>query len=99
MHNRRSFLKMIGLAAIGAATSSRADTRKQRPNILLILSDDMGYSDLGCMGGDAHTPNIDRLAANGVLFGNFYNNAKCAPTRASLMTGLACQRTGAHHGD
>ncbi len=97
MYNRRSFLKMTGLAAITAILPLRAADKKKRPNILLILSDDMGYSDLGCMGGDAETPNIDALAANGLLFTDFYNNAKCAPTRASLMTGLSCQKIHAHH--
>ena len=60
----------------------------QTPNILIILADDLGYSDLGCMGGDAETPNLDALAADGILFPNFYNDAKCAPSRASLMTGM-----------
>ena len=60
-----------------------------KPNILIILADDMGYSDLGAMGGDAETPNLDALAKDGVLLANFYNNAKCAPSRASLMTGLS----------
>jgi len=59
-----------------------------RPNIVLILADDMGYSDLGCYGGEIRTPNIDRLAANGIRFTHFYNNAVCMPTRASILTGL-----------
>ena len=71
----------------------------RNPNILLILADDMGYSDLGCMGGDIETPHLDALAKNGILFPNFYNNAKCAPSRASLMTGQGNHRTGAFHGD
>ena len=70
----------------------------QRPNILVILADDLGYSDLGCMGGDAETPHLDTLAQNGILFPNFYNDAKCAPSHASLMTGICNHRTGAHHG-
>ncbi|NDV61002.1 sulfatase-like hydrolase/transferase [Puniceicoccales bacterium CK1056] len=68
------------------------------PNVLIILADDMGYSDLGCMGGDIETPHLDTLAENGILFPNFYNNAKCAPSRASLMTGQSNIRTGALHG-
>jgi len=59
-----------------------------RPNILLIMADDMGYSDLGCYGGEIETPNLDRLAAGGVRFTDFYNNPMCMPTRASLLTGL-----------
>ncbi|MCA9216886.1 MAG: arylsulfatase [Planctomycetales bacterium] len=58
------------------------------PNILLIMVDDMGWSDVGCYGGEIETPNIDRLASEGMLFTQFYNNAKCTTTRASLLTGL-----------
>jgi len=68
------------------------------PNILIILADDMGYSDLGCVGGDIETPHLDALAKHGILFLNFYNNAKCAPTRASLLTGQYSHRTRAFHG-
>ena len=60
----------------------------KRPNILLILNDDMGYSDLGCYGGEVATPNLDRLAAGGLRFTQFYNTARCCPSRASLLTGL-----------
>lgn len=63
-----------------------------QPNILLILCDDMGWSDIGCYGGEIKTPNLDRLAANGLRFTQFYNNAKCTTTRASLMTGLYPRR-------
>ena len=63
-----------------------------RPNIVLIVADDMGYSDLGCYGGEIATPNVDRLAANGLRFTNFYNNAVCCATRASLLTGLYSQQ-------
>lgn len=59
-----------------------------RPNIILIMADDLGYSDLGCYGSEINTPNLDRLAEGGLRFTQFYNNAKCAPSRASLMTGL-----------
>lgn len=69
----------------------------EQPNIIIILSDDVGYSDLGCMGGEVSSPNLDAIAANGILFTHCYNNAKCAPTRASLMTGLYNQRTEAWH--
>ena len=60
----------------------------ERPNIVLIMADDLGYSDLGCYGGEIKTPNLDRLANNGLRFTQFYNNAKCSPSRASLLTGL-----------
>ena len=59
-----------------------------RPNILLILNDDMGYSDIGCYGGEVHTPSLDRLAYNGLRYTQFYNTARCCPSRASLLTGL-----------
>lgn len=58
------------------------------PNIVLILGDDIGYSDLGCYGSEIRTPNLDRLAENGIRFRTFYNSAKCNPTRSSLLTGL-----------
>ena len=58
------------------------------PNILLILNDDMGFSDLGCYGGEVHTPNLDGLAAEGLRYTQFYNTARCCPSRASLLTGM-----------
>jgi arylsulfatase A-like enzyme len=70
-------------------------TQAPRPNILLILADDMGYSDIGCFGGEISTPNIDSLAQRGIRFTHFYNNAVCMPTRASLMTGLYPHQVGA----
>jgi arylsulfatase A-like enzyme len=72
-----------------ALTLSCCDpVRAEQPNIVLIMVDDMGYSDVGCYGGEIRTPNIDRLAAEGLRFTQFYNNAKCTTTRASLITGL-----------
>ncbi|WP_159517971.1 arylsulfatase [Sunxiuqinia indica] len=67
---------------------------KERPNIVLILADDMGYSDLSCYGGEISTPNIDKIASHGVRFSQFYNAARCCPTRASLMTGLYPHQAG-----
>lgn len=67
------------------------------PNIILIMGDDMGFSDLGCYGGEIRTPNLDRLAANGLRFTQFYNGARCCPTRASLLTGLYPQQAGVGH--
>ena len=68
-----------------------------RPDIILILADDMGFSDLGCYGSEIATPNLDALAAGGVRFSQFYNSARCCPTRASLMTGLHPHQTGIGH--
>jgi len=65
-----------------------------RPNIVLILADDLGYSDLGCYGGEIRTPHLDRLAADGVRLAQFYNTARCSPSRASLLTGLHPHQTG-----
>lgn len=65
-----------------------------RPNILLVIADDMGFSDLGCYGGEIKTPNIDRLAEEGVRFTQFYNCARCWPTRSSIMTGYYAPQTG-----
>ncbi|TVR54295.1 MAG: arylsulfatase [Spirochaetaceae bacterium] len=65
-----------------------------RPNIIFVLLDDLGYSDLGCYGGEIRTPNIDRLASGGVKFESMYNSARCCPSRASLMTGLYPPQAG-----
>ncbi|MGD1979260.1 MAG: arylsulfatase [Akkermansiaceae bacterium] len=69
----------------------------ERPNIIIILSDDMGFSDIGCYGGEIKTPNLDALAANGLRFTQFYNTARCCPTRASLLTGLYSHQAGVGH--
>jgi arylsulfatase len=66
----------------------------EKPNILLILADDLGWSDLGCYGGEIRTPNLDALANNGLRFTQFYNTARCCPTRASLLTGLYPHQAG-----
>jgi len=88
-------------------TESRATTRREwlasaaaglaprpRPNIIVIMADDMGFSDLGCYGSEIATPNLDALAARGVRFTQFYNCARCCPTRASLLTGLYPHQAG-----
>src|SRR5205085_9833801 len=65
-----------------------------RPNIVLILADDLGYSDLGCYGSEIATPNLDRLARDGVRFTQFYNQARCCPSRAALLTGRYPHQVG-----
>jgi arylsulfatase A-like enzyme len=71
-----------------------AGTAAEKPNLLVILADDMGWSDLGCQGSEISTPNLDRLAAEGTSFRQFYNAARCCPTRASLLTGLYPHEAG-----
>ncbi len=80
------------LACLFASLSAQAATRP--PNIVLILVDDLGYSDLGCYGGEIETPNLDRLAGSGIRFSQFYNSARCCPSRASLLTGLYQHQAG-----
>ena len=72
-------------------------TASQRPNIVLILADDMGYSDLGCYGSEIRTPNLDRLATEGLRFSQMYNFARCCPSRAALLTGLYPHQAGIGH--
>jgi arylsulfatase A-like enzyme len=74
--------------------STVAVAQDARPNIVLIVADDLGYSDLGCYGGEIRTPNLDALAAGGLRFTQFYNGGRCCPSRASLMTGLYPHQTG-----
>jgi arylsulfatase A-like enzyme len=80
---------LVGILSRDEATAAGS----RRPNFVIIMADDMGYSDLGCMGSEIRTPNIDKLAADGILFRHCYNNAKCSPTRASLLTGLYPHQT------
>ncbi len=81
---------LFAIASFCVSTTHAAD----RPNIILIMVDDMGWSDIGCYGGEVDTPNLDRLATEGMRFTQFYNNAKCTTTRASLVTGLWPRRDG-----
>ena len=70
---------------------------ENKPNIILILADDMGYSDLGCYGSEIRTPNIDSLAEDGIIFSQMYNSARCCPSRAALLTGLNPHQAGIGH--
>ncbi len=91
-----AFVTLIILLSI--TTNCQADSIKSaQPNIVIIMADDMGYSDLGCYGGEIETPNIDNLASNGVRFTQFYNTARCCPTRAALLTGLYQHQAGIGH--
>ena len=88
---------IIYLLAICTAVSCQPAIERSKPNIVLIMSDDMGYSDLGCYGGEIETPVLDRLAEEGIRFTQFYNGARCCPTRASLISGLYPHQTGIGH--
>lgn len=87
----------LSMAMFVLAPMLHAADKPARPNIVVILSDDMGYSDLGCYGGEIQTPNLDALAAGGVRFTQFYNTARCCPTRAALLTGLYSHQAGVGH--
>ena len=85
------------IAFISLSGCHKSSVEKTKPNILLIMADDIGYSDIGCFGGEIATPNIDRMAKEGLRMTNFYNMAKCNPTRSSLLTGLYKGGKGAVH--
>lgn len=101
-------LRLVGLALLMATCALGQDASRppkptaaakptgtaKRPNIVVILADDMGFSDIGCYGSEIDTPQLDALAKNGLQFTQFYNGARCCPTRASLLTGLYAHQTG-----
>ena len=82
---------------LAKATATTTHKTAKRPNIVLIMADDMGYSDIGCYGSEIPTPNLDKLANQGVRMTQFYNAARCCPTRASLLTGLFQHQAGIGH--
>jgi arylsulfatase len=86
-------LQLIASPALAATKAAPPP----KPNIVIILADDMGYSDIGCFGGEINTPHLDALASQGLRFTQFYNSARCCPTRASLLTGLHPHQTGVGH--
>lgn len=100
-----SFVFRLGLGVLGlsfsagltSAASATAATTRAKPNIIVILADDMGWSDLGSYGSEIETPQLDSLARGGVRFTQFYNAARCCPTRASMLTGLYQHQAGIGH--
>ncbi|TWT49381.1 Arylsulfatase [Rubripirellula amarantea] len=82
-------IALIVLAMLPSLASA-----SEKPNMIVIMSDDSGYTDLGCYGGEVDTPHIDELAAQGIRLSNFYSNGRCSPTRASLLSGLECAKVG-----
>ncbi len=93
--NSKILLVPCTLLGLSAATEGYGAGKKDgRPNIIVILADDLGYSDMGCYGGEISTPNLDRLAQNGLRFNSFYNTSRSCPTRASLLTGIYQHQAG-----
>ena len=86
-----SFLTCILFLFVPSRTEAETDSK---PNIIVILADDLGYSDLGCFGSEIETPRLDDLAENGLRFTQMYNAARCCPSRASLLTGLYQHQAG-----
>src|SRR5207247_9872028 len=82
---------VLPLAALLLAPAAAHAAEPARPNILLIVADDMGFSDAGCYGGEIATPNLDALARDGLRFTQFYNTARCWPSRAAILTGYYAQ--------
>jgi arylsulfatase A-like enzyme len=96
-HMKNSFkILMVGLLTIfiSCQSNTQMTNEAKKPNILLILADDMGYGDIGAFGSEIETPNIDKLASQGMSFTNFHVGAACAPTRTMLMTGVDNHRAG-----
>jgi len=90
---------VIPLLLLASCQQIESIDSNSKPNIIIILADDMGFADLGCTGSEIHTPNLDALANEGILFTNCYNTSRCCPTRASLMTGLYQHQAGYGHMD
>lgn len=89
---------ILCLTFLAVATAGPVQAQEvKKPNIVVILADDLGYSDIGCYGGEIQTPNLDALAAKGVRFTNFFNTARCCPSRAALLTGLYSHQAGVGH--
>ena len=88
----RSFLIAVALFGLAGGRPADAAPRASQPNILVIVADDMGFSDAGCYGGEIQTPNLDKLARGGLRFTQFYNTARCWPSRACILTGYYAQQ-------
>src|SRR5436190_9349076 len=99
MKTTQKLLSQAALLSFFVLTASfcLADATAKHPNIIVILADDLGFSDIGCFGAEIQTPNIDSLAKDGIRYTQFYNTARCCPTRASLLTGLYPHQTGVGH--
>lgn len=91
------FYKVLTITVLSIVCPFIASIADERPNFILIMVDDMGFSDLGCYGGEIETPHLDKLAASGLKFKQFYNNGRCCPTRAALLTGIHPHQAGIGH--
>ena len=87
-------IQQVALATLLPALASLAHAEAARPNIVLILADDLGFSDIGAYGSEIQTPSLDALAASGMSFTNYHTAASCAPTRAMLLTGVDSHKNG-----
>jgi len=95
MNKRYQSLTLQGIASLALTfTACSTSTHQQKPNIILILADDMGFSDIGCFGSEIKTPNLDSLASKGIRMTQFYNASRSCPSRASLLTGLYQHQAG-----
>jgi len=92
--SRFHFLFLISFSMLGGAHCFAQKNTINKPNIVIILADDMGFSDLGCFGSEIHTPNLDKLAKQGLVMNQFYNAGRCCPSRAALLTGLYPHQAG-----
>ncbi len=97
MLSRRSLLAGASATLAASFPTAAQNPKQQRPNIILMMADDMGFSDIGCYGSEIATPNLDRLARNGTRLTQFYNTARCCPTRAALLTGVYNHQAGIGH--
>lgn len=93
-HMNKLLNKTAAIGVLALVSAYAGAQQDHRPNIIVILADDLGYSDLGCYGSEIHTPNLDKLAQQGVRFNSFYNASRSCPTRASLLTGLYPHQAG-----
>ena len=96
LHQSRVWIRLIlrCIACLGMVMNLAWTATGSPPNFLVIMADDLGYSDLGCYGSEIETPNLDSLAAQGLRFTQFYNTARCWPSRAALLTGYYAQQVG-----
>ena len=97
MNRRQLIILTVLIAGRFLYIAPQAIAAADKPNIVIVMVDDMGFSDIGCYGAETETPHLDRLASNGLRFTQFYNTGRCCPTRAALLTGLYQHQAGVGH--